>query len=191
MKHVCHRLLHDAGFLADQIDISLLVRLRDVNPRTKGADGPEKMSDDDVLLSLLQSVIGLRIAYPADLSGDENRIARRTLRDRIVIDFLDSMKALIVFDGFDEIVAKSRKDAVVSQLRTLALQLEQSCIVLTSRTGEFNYHIDNMAQFELTPLSRRQIADFAVRWLGSEDGDRLLVQIANRLIATRQFGLLR
>jgi hypothetical protein len=35
-----------------------------------------------------------------------------------------------------------------------------------------------MAQFELTPLSRPQIAIFASRWLGPEDGDRLLLQIA-------------
>ena len=177
MKHLCHRVLQEAEFLGDQIDLPLLVRLRDLNPRGKTPDGLEKLSEDNLLLSRLQNLIGLRIAFPADLAGDENRTARRNLRDRIVIDFLDSMKALIIFDGFDEIIAKSRKDAAVSQLRTLALQLEQSRIVLTSRTGEFNYHIDNMAQFELTPLSEPQITTFASRWLGPEDGDRLLVQI--------------
>jgi hypothetical protein len=147
-----------------------------VNPRARASEGPEKLYDDDLLLSLLHELIGLRIIYPDYLAGDDYRSARRTLRDRIVIDFLDSLRALIVFDGFDEIVAKTRKDAVVSQLRTLALQLEQSRIVLTSRTGEFNYHIENMAQFELTPLSRPQIASFVTRWLGP-DGDRLLAQI--------------
>ena len=35
-----------------------------------------------------------------------------------------------------------------------------------------------MAQFELTPLSQRQVASFTSRWLESEDGDRLLVRIA-------------
>ena len=115
--------------------------------------------------------------YPPDLDGDENRTARRTLRDRIVIDFLDSMKALIVFDGFDEIVAASRRDAVVSRLCTLTRQLERSSIILTSRTGEFNYHIDNMSQFEIKPLSRPQISSFASRWLGKNDGESLLVQL--------------
>ena len=177
MKHLCHRVLHEAEFLGDKIDLPLLVRLRDVNPRAKAFEGPEKLSDDDFLLSLLQDRIGLRVSYPDDLAGDDNKSARRALRDRIVIDFLDSLKALILFDGFDEIVAKTRRDAVVSQLRTLALQLEQSRIVLTSRTGEFNYHIENMAQFELTPLSRPQIASFVTRWLGPDDGDRLLAQI--------------
>ena len=95
-----------------------------MNPRTRASERPEQLSDDDFVLSLIQELIGLRITYPDDLAGDENRSARRTLRDRIVIDFLDSLKALIVLDGFDEIVAKTRKDAVVSQLRTLALQLE-------------------------------------------------------------------
>lgn len=111
----------------------------------------------------------MRIAYLSDLLGDDMRAGQRSLRDRIIIDFLDSMRALIILDGFDEIVAKSRKDAVLSQLRTLALQLEQSQMILTSRTGEFNYHIDNMRQFELTPLSQAQIATFASRWLGKTE----------------------
>jgi hypothetical protein len=177
MKHLCHRLLYEAEFLGDRIDLPLLVRLQDLNPRARTSETTEKVSEDDSLLSLLQDIIGLRITYPTDLSGDESKTARRNLRDRIVIDFLDSMKALIVFDGFDEIIAKSRKDAVTAQLRTLATQLEQSCMILTSRTGEFNYHIEKMAQFELTPLSQPQIATFVSRWLGAEDGDRLLAQI--------------
>jgi GTPase SAR1 family protein len=179
MKHLCHRLLNEDAFLQDHINLPILIRLRDINPRSRSLpDGPDKLSEGDFLLSLLQDIVGLRITYPDALIGDENRAARRTLRDRIVIDFLDSLKALIIFDGLDEVIAKSRKDAVVQQLRTLALQLESSHIILTSRTGEFNYHIDNMLQFELTPLSQFQIATFVSRWLGHDDGARLLAQLA-------------
>ena len=84
-----------------------------------------------------------------------------------------------MFDGFDEIVAASRRDAVVSKLGTATRQLERSSIILTSRTGEFNYHIDNMSQFEIKPLSRPQISSFASRWLGQDDGESLLVQLDN------------
>jgi hypothetical protein len=169
--------LLEEEFLGDNINIPILVRLRDVNPRSKAADLPDKFSDDDLLISLLQDLTGLRITFPSELSGDENKTVRRKLRDRIVIDFLDSLKALIIFDGFDEIVAKTRKDAVISQLRILALQLEKSRIVLTSRSGEFNFHVEQMAPYELTPLSPSQIATFALRWLGPEDSNRLIAQI--------------
>lgn len=177
IKHLCHRILHETEFLDGKINLPLLVRLRDVNPRAKGSEAPEKIFEEDFLLSFLQQAVGLRITFPEDMAGDEQKSARRTLRDRILIDFLDSLKALIMFDGFDEIVAKSRKDAVISQLKMLALQLEQSRIVVTSRTGEFNYHLDNMAQFELTPLSDSQVTTFVNRWLGPDDGEKLIAQI--------------
>ncbi len=176
-KHLCQRILHEADFLNDQINLPLLVRLRDVNPSAKGSDAPEKFFEEDFLLSFLQDIVGLRITFPDELAGDENKSARRALRDRILIDFLDSLKALIMFDGFDEIVAKSRKDAVISQLRTLARQLDESRIIVTSRTGEFHYHIENMAQFELTPLTESQIETFVTRWLGHDDGEKLIAQI--------------
>ncbi len=173
MKHLCYRLLHQERFLA-QIDFPLLVRLQDLNPRSKSLEVAEKVGDDDLLLSTLQDVIGIRIAYPPDLLTDEKKTQRRSVRDRIVIDFLDSLKALIILDGFDEIVAKTRKEAVISQLRILALQLESSRIILTSRTGEFNYHIDKMAQFELSPLSASQLSSFVSGWLGNDDDGRRL-----------------
>ena len=177
MKHLCYRLLHQERFLA-QIDLPLLLRLQDLNPRSKSLEVAEKVGDDDLLISTLQDVIGIRITYPPDLLTDEKKTQRRSVRDRIVIDFLDSLKALIILDGFDEIVAKTRKEAVISQLRILALQLESSRIILTSRTGEFNYHIDKMAQFELSPLSASQLSSFVSGWLGNDDdGRRLLEQI--------------
>jgi predicted NACHT family NTPase len=181
MKHLCHRLLYEEEFLGDLINLPLLVRLQELNPRARASE-IEKVAEDDSLLSLLQAIVGLRISYSPDMGGDENRTTRRNLRDRVVIDFLDNMNALIVLDGFDEIIARSRKDVVISQIRVLATQLEQSCIILTSRTGEFNYHLDKMAQFELTPLSQSQIQTFCSRWLGTEDGDRLL---ANRAAILR------
>lgn len=76
MKHICHRLLHDDKFLEDKINLPLLVRLRDINARSKSSEGQEKFSDDDLLVSLLQDLTGIRIGYPPELSGDDNKTAR-------------------------------------------------------------------------------------------------------------------
>lgn len=177
MKHVCHRLLYEEDFLKDRIELPLLLRLRDLNSTSRSSHGPDEFLDEDAMIAELQSLMGLRIEYPPDLNGDENRSARRSLRDRIVTDFLDSIKALIILDGFDEIVASSRKEAVVSRLRMLTRQLEKSSIILTSRSGEFNYHIENMAQFEIKPLSSAQVLSFTSRWLGETNGQDLVNQI--------------
>src|SRR5207244_1546952 len=101
----------------------------------------------------------------------------REFRNRIIIDAIDSLNILLIFDGFDEITSVKVRERVLSDIRTLAQQLESSRFILTSRTGEFNYHIDNVKQFEISPLSTDQLSAFANQWLGVKEGQLLVAQI--------------
>lgn len=177
MKSLCHRLFTDPTFLEDDIDFPVLVRLRDLNQRSKAVDAETRMGDDDTLIRHIQHLLGIQIAFPAELMSDDHVKQRRTIRDRVVIDYLDGLKILLIFDGLDELSSKTRRNSIISEIRVLALQFEESRIILTSRTGEFNYHLDKMAHFEVSPLSDIQIETFACRWLGPSDGPQLIEQI--------------
>ena len=50
----------------------------------------------------------------------------------------------------------------------LALGFTKSRIILTCRSGEFNYALENSSTYEIAPLSKEQIQEFASRWIGNK-----------------------
>jgi predicted NACHT family NTPase len=90
---------------------------------------------------------------------------------------IDSLKPLILLDGLDEIPHKRKRDAVIEELRRLAPRVENARFILTSRTGEYNYHLDRVTTYEIAPLSECQIAEFAQHWLGTEASEIFLAQV--------------
>ncbi len=177
MKHLCRRVLTDDTFLADVLQFPILIRLRELNHRPGMYNNEIRISDDDILVSHLQETLGIRLSFPVGLESPENAAQRRAIRDRAVIDYIDNLRVLLVLDGFDEIASRSRRDSILEEIRRLAQQFDHSCIILTSRTGEFNYHIDNANQFEIHGLSEEQIHLFLDRWLGPADGGRLFEHV--------------
>jgi len=182
MKHVCNRLLEEDEFMRD-LNFPVVIRLRELSGRYQLAD--KETEDDDVLLAILQRVLELEIRYPPlpqesepksdyDLRKREALAQRTALRRRALTDAIDTLAVLIILDGLDEIPSGIVRGAVVESLRRLARQLNTSRIILTARTGEFTYHIENVLQFEIHPLTDDQISAFATRWLGAEAGRSLL-----------------
>jgi hypothetical protein len=89
------------------------------------------------------------------------------------------LKPLILLDGLDEVSHKQRRDSIIAGVRRLAIQLEETQILLTARTGEFTYHIEKMTAYEIAPLSPAQIEQFALGWLGPANAKRFLEQVQN------------
>jgi hypothetical protein len=83
--------------------------------------------------------------------------------------FLDELEALVIFDGFDEFYDNTLKRQLADEIRSLTLRLTRTKIVVTCRTGEFNYSIDNCEILEIAPLSGEQIKEFSLKWLGDPD----------------------
>ncbi|MCK9285841.1 MAG: NACHT domain-containing protein [Rhodocyclaceae bacterium] len=175
MKHLCQRLLLEEEFLADRFNVPILLRLRDLNLKSEKADGNSNANEVSVLRKL-QELLGLRIVFPPDLMTEDNSGHRRLLRERMVIEILDSLKALVILDGFDELAHKTYKVAVLRDIRTLTAKLEHASLLVTSRTGEFNAHIENAVQFEISPLNPRQVARFAQLYLGEGKARHMLSQ---------------
>lgn len=175
MKHICHRVLHDPDFYPERFRLPLVVRLREFNRRR--SPGASTTSDQKLLIPTLQNLLDIRITYPASLGEPEAASQRLAIRDRAVVEVLDSLRCLLVLDGFDEIVYKTHRNTILSEIRDLTSLLQKSTVILTSRTGDYGAHIEHTEEFEISPLSKDQIANFAMTWLGEGDGVRLLNEL--------------
>src|ERR1017187_2936158 len=163
MKHLCHRLMTDESFLP-QIHCPIVIRLRELSTRYNRSD----RGRPEALFAALQEIFDLDVSrpqLPRKFKPHERYLEelhdvlekRQYIRRTALVEILDSVAALLVLDGFDEIPSVEMRDSLIEGVRELAPQLEVSRIILTSRTGEFTYHVENMAQFELHPLTDSQI----------------------------------
>lgn len=160
MKFLCNLLLNDEDFQKDRFHFPILIKLRDLNN--------EKLKvNTSFLAEHIFRILGLKLLLPGELQGDDAHVTseRRVLIEKLVISLLEEFKVLLVLDGFDEIGKSAIRDKVISEINRLAPHLEMSAFILTSRTGDFKYSIDNSEQYEIAPLSREQITNFATRWL--------------------------
>jgi hypothetical protein len=162
VKHICERFRTEPGFLSD-FQILIRVQLRDLNLVT-ATSGPEYIA------RFLQDLLRLRISYPKELSGDDHADSRRALRDRILLDWLNSARAILLLDGFDEITLKARRELAIEEVRKFVPHMTNSAFVLTGRSGEFSYHLEKVDLFEIKPLNDKQIEVFSKQWLGNEHG---------------------
>jgi len=170
LKHICHRFLDDPDFL-ERFSIVIRIQLRELNTALN-TNSPE------YFCRAIQELLRLRIGYPKDLEGEENASIRRSVRDKLILDWLNGARALVILDGFDEITLKAKRDLFVEELRRVAPQLTEAAFVLTARSGEFSVHIENTKLFEIKPLNEAQIEAFVSSWLGPEHGLLFMRQLS-------------
>jgi hypothetical protein len=171
IKHLCQEIVAGTEVYPAQ-NFPLLIRLRDLNVfRTTEGDFQE------VLLDKLQSILDIPIRFAENAKENPALISRRAIKERVIIQVLESLRPVILLDGLDEIVLKKVREGVVNEVRQLAVQLERARLVLTARTGEFAYHIEKATTFEIAPLSHKQIEKFALAWLGKKEAQYFVAQV--------------
>jgi energy-coupling factor transporter ATP-binding protein EcfA2 len=172
MKYLSQLILQDSVFQMETISFPLLIKFRDLN----GEKGWFDLGGG--LVQRIYSILGLRVNFPTpgDSQQDkgqkdkENTFLREqiSIKEKVVLTFLEDLKPLLILDGFDEL-SESIRPLALQEVSRLATHLDQCRLIVTSRTGEFKYKVDKMDPYELCPLSRDQIILFVGRWLGDED----------------------
>lgn len=122
---------------------------------------------DDVLP--IRNYLTKIIPYELKLLNSSSSIEKANIAEDLSTDvfctLLDKMDALIILEGFDEIPSQLHKSVALEEIRLLCANLESSKVVITCRSGEFNYSVDNATVFEIAPLTPQQILTFANRWI--------------------------
>jgi NACHT domain len=170
IKHVCRRFIKESTFLAN-CQALILIRLRELNS-IKGV-----LAKKPLILARIRDIVGLRFSLPSELNGPDEADVKAALIDRLTVQWMNTAKVLLLLDGFDELSNFKRMDSVVAELRSLGPQLASGRCIVTSRTGEFYYHLEGFRTFEIQPLTEVQIEQLAIHWLGKTSARDLVKQI--------------
>lgn len=176
MKYICREMLLGNEHFLKKYNFPILIRLREINSLKSKLLENENNSNNNILWNLLHEILGIQITFPNSLEGKENESLRIKKKKGIIKNFLEKLSPLIILDGFDEIVYKTDKDKILKEIREIGLMLEKSCIIITSRSADFNYNLDKFDTFEISPLDDNQISKFALNWLEDLEKSELFIK---------------
>ncbi|MEL7002679.1 MAG: NACHT domain-containing protein [Bacteroidota bacterium] len=168
IKHICQELLSSDQKNEDPQQILFLIRLRDLN---------NFLIEDDLEATPIQakliSIMGLKFHFDESL----NSVKKSEFMIETLEVILEKLELVIILDGFDELKNELKK-LCLNEIRKLSLLLEESKLILTSRSSDFDYHIENAKHYEICPLDEVQIRDFCMKWINNEiEANNLLKQI--------------
>lgn len=154
MKHLCQSIFYEEDKFG-KFKYPLVVKLRDYNlPIT------DKYSAG-LVIEAIYNIFGLS----TEIKNNQNEIEVIRTKEKIVLYLLDKLNVLLIVDGFDELSFKKHREIVINEILEISSYLENSRLLVTSRTSDFPYSIENITSYELCPLNQEQIKDFAKKWL--------------------------
>jgi predicted NACHT family NTPase len=157
IKHICQLVLNNGDELL--YDFPILINLRD-------------LTDSESIFSKLKTILGLEIA--SKQQDKSSSIENTQLRERYILSYLNSFKAIVILDGLDE-VHPSRLQNFHLEIKSLMSNLQNSLVILTSRSASYNFSIENSNEYELCDLNDEQISEFVFKWFKlREDADIFL-----------------
>ena len=138
----------------------ILIRLREIRP-DKG--------NKDIIIGELASLF--HFSFNVNVSNtllEGQSIFEDMLWERKLtcfLRFLDSLNPLIILDGLDEITDLSIKAIVEKEIAYLCRECHALKLIVTCRTGEFRNTPAKIREFEIAPLSKQQVVEFAGKWI--------------------------
>jgi transcriptional regulator with XRE-family HTH domain len=115
------------------------------------------------LIDMIGSILGLRPFRAENANSQSTDIGRKL----DLVNMLSAEKILLLLDGLDEVTPPLR-ESVVEDLRFLFFHATDFRIVLTCRSAEYRYNLENSHVVQIAPLTELQITRFASTWLSSE-----------------------
>lgn len=160
MKYICHKLLTDESFMPEQSNFPMLIRLRDIELSSSQKDF------SNILFNAIFSELGLVVSN--SVKTDNERDDLNLFKRRAVITALDTLRPLLILDGFDELRDDHLKRIVLSEIKDLAIGLSFCKFILTCRSGDYDFFIENTQVYEISPLDDVQVMDFVSNWLNNK-----------------------
>jgi hypothetical protein len=135
----------------------------------------EKNDNGLILFKEILNTLGISYFF----EGQVDEMVKEKILIHIFKDFIERLDILIILDGYDEISDDKAKTEIISNLRLMTNSLVNSKFILTSRSADYDLHIDNTSEYEICPLNHHQIEVFISKWIGDmEQSKNLYKQLA-------------
>ncbi len=176
LKKIAHSIINKSNKKV-KFKIPLLINLREISPNSSG-------DNDLILYSKLADILGLSF----DIDGlsinlnEENILDKKqTLQLKNSIgEFLDKLNALIILDGFDELVNLQIKQSFLANLQELSQLLSISKFIVASRPSDFSLNINGFSVFEIAGFSPVQQVEYATKWFKNNDVAKQFINIIRK-----------
>ena len=181
-KMITKKIIFEENYLPEY-SFPLVLNLRDLNSTLKEyANEKVKLEENQIfnlynnnlLVWYLYNELGL--AYVRKNKKEQYFDIKGGFVKRYIIDALENLKPLIILEGFDELDS-TLITPILSEIKELCLSLSNARILITSRTGEFNFSINNTRQFQLCPFNDDQIKLFCNKWLGNKESGSIFFNL--------------
>jgi predicted NACHT family NTPase len=155
LKKICDIIIKERR--KTNYNFPILLRLREIG----------KITTNTPILEFISKVFPFEFEF-RDYKESRFSVGEDDARKESIISFLNEIGPIIILDGFDELKDSNAKTIVLSELRILAEKLTTSKLVVSCRTGEFNYELNHTRTFEIAPLTQKQIELFVNKWLNDK-----------------------
>lgn len=123
---------------------------------------------DVSIIRELNKIFPIQVNLTNEEGGATEEALAAVVENDLLFGIIDEINPIIILEGFDEILLPSTKKSVLEEIRLITKSLRKAKVVITCRTGEFNYSIDFVDTFEIAPLSDDQIVEFSRKWIPNE-----------------------
>ena len=164
MKKICTLFFSNEGF--NEYSLPILLNLRDYETTENDSFIQQR------LLELFHFEFLTNKATRELLGKDLD-----SLESEVFLTLVDNLKVLIILEAYDEIPTPDRKESALREIRHLTKKFQQTKLIITCRTGEFNYDLDGCDTFEISALTEEQISLFVRRWIGDDKAKNFLIDM--------------
>jgi len=164
MKKICSEYIDKKLSTEDRVPV--LIRFRDLSYGEENSPIVEKMAQ--------------LFRYQLEFTKELNRDFFYELTFDVMVSFLESLRGLLILEGFDEISNHSARKSALKEIKLLSRKLTETKMIITCRTGEFSEDIENIESYEIAPLTEQQIREFVNKWLRSDEkANHLISEMKN------------
>lgn len=124
IKHLCNTMLTSGEDIYPGFAFPLVIRLRELSTRHLGLESDlVQKNQKKLLIGKLQQILGVTVSWPDALKGDDAISERVSTLERLIVQLLESLRPILILEGFDEIGYRTRQDAVLEEIRFLSMSL--------------------------------------------------------------------
>jgi hypothetical protein len=163
MKYIFNSILLDPEFLDGVYFYPMIIRLRTLNESNSYLGNHQSGG----IFELLCDKFNLNFNFDAIPKEEREKTKKMFVRD-VVPNILDSLKILLILDGFDEIGSDKIRNLVIEEIQELSKSLNYVNYIITSRSADFPYQIENLEKLEISEIDDDQLKTFANNWFENE-----------------------